>query len=151
MKRYERLAGLILIAVGIASALYAAQTLKLGTPSRPDSGFLPFIASLLLVVVSAQWVIGALGRDEHPQPFWEPGSWVRPLLALGLMVLYAVAMEPIGYALSTLAFMLAWQLGVERERVVKGAVVAVVATGVMWALFSYLLGVPLPEGLLAEL
>lgn len=149
MKRYERMAGLFLAAAGIAAALHSFLNLKLGKLSHPDSGFMPFLAGCLLAIFSTIWVITSFGKDESPTLFWGKGDWLRPLLALLLMIGYGVTMEPLGYLLSTLAFMLAWQFLVEKAKPVPATAISVIATAAMYLLFVRLLGVPVPEGMLA--
>jgi hypothetical protein len=79
---------------------------------------------------------------------WEPGEWVSPVIALVIIIAYAVGLEILGYVTSTLLFLVAWQVFVERESWRKTAIIAFIGTAVMYALFSFLLGVPLPTGLL---
>ena len=148
MKKHERIAGLVLIALGIVTGLNSWLSLKLGSPQHPDAGFMPFLASLAIVVFSAVWVIGNLRPDENPQAFWEPRAWFKPLIAVGMMVLYAVTMESAGYILSTLLFMLLWQFGVEKEKWLRSILVSVISTAAMWFVFAKLLTVPLPQGFL---
>ena len=143
------MAGLFLAAAGIAAAVHSYLNLKLGKLSHPDSGFMPFIASCVLVIFSATWVLTSLGPDEEPEPFWGKGEWLRPLLALVLMIGYGLTMEPLGYLLSTLAFMLAWQFLVERAKPGAAAVISVISTAAMYLVFARLLGVPVPAGILA--
>lgn len=146
MKKHERLAGLLLIAVGIVAAVHSYLNLKLGAIRHPDSGFMPFWASVLLVVFSAAWVFQSWGPDERPAPFWGKGEWTRPLLSCAMMVLYGLTLERIGYVTSTLVFLLAWQFLVEREKWRKATLISVVATAAMYVMFVKLLGVPLPTG-----
>jgi uncharacterized MnhB-related membrane protein len=58
-------------------------------------------------------------------------------------------MIPLGYILSTLIFLVSWQLMIEREKLLKTAIITIVGTAIMFFLFYYLLGVPLPEGILS--
>jgi hypothetical protein len=148
VKRYDRIAAAFLVVAGAAAAFHSWWNLKLGTFRQPDSGFMPFGASLLLMAMSLLWLAGSRGSDERPEPFWERGAWRKPLLALGFLIGYAVLMEPLGYVPSTLLFALAWQLLVERERWMKGTVIAAASTAAMYVMFVYLLGVPVPAGVL---
>lgn len=148
VKRHERIAGLFLIMVGVATGLNSWLYLRLGSLRNPGSGFQPFLASLLLVAASTVWVIGSLGRDENPRPFWEKGGWLRPALAGLFILVYAWSMAPVGYVPATLLFMLLWQFLVEREKWLKAAIISIVSTAAMWLIFAKLLAVPLPEGLL---
>ena len=60
------------------------------------------------------------------------------------MVLYGWAMEAVGYITSTLIFMIAWQQIIEREKWLKTMLISVLGTLAMYALFVYLLRVPIP-------
>lgn len=148
MKKYERMAGVFLVLVGLATGVHSWLNLKLGTMQMPDSGFMPFVASMVLVVCSALLVLSSLGKDEKPEPFWEGRGWLKPALAVFMMLFYAWSMDMLGYLFSTLVFMLVWQFVIEREKWLKASIVSVAATVVMWILFSKLLGVPLPTGIL---
>jgi hypothetical protein len=53
-------------------------------------------------------------------------------------------METVGYITSTLIFMVAWQQIIEREKWVKTMVISLAGTFAMYALFVYLLRVPIP-------
>ncbi|HYF79365.1 MAG TPA: tripartite tricarboxylate transporter TctB family protein [Symbiobacteriaceae bacterium] len=147
MKKHERIAGLFLIMAGIATGIHSWWNLHLGSLRHPDSGFQPFLASVLLVAASTVWVLGSLGRDEDPQPFWAKGGLVRPALACLFILVYAWSMVPVGYVLSTLLFMLLWQFLLERERWLRAAVISLISTAAMWLIFAKLLAVPLPEGI----
>ncbi len=149
MKKHDRMAGLFLIVVGITTGVHAWLNLKLGSLSRPDSGFMPFIASILMIVCSVTWILNSRGTDEKKAPLWVPGEWYRPAFALAILVAYALTMSPLGYLLSTLLFMLAWQFLVEREKWLKATIVSVLGTAGIYLLFVTLLGVPVPPGILS--
>jgi putative tricarboxylic transport membrane protein len=149
VKKHNRIAGLFLLLVGIATAVHSWLNLGLGDLSMPGSGLQPFVASLVLVIASALWVLENLSTDPNPQPFWEGRAWAKPLAAFVLMLAYALLMDALGYALATLLFMGIWQFGIEREKWLKSTIVAVITTAVMWFLFSNLLAVPLPGGMFA--
>lgn len=148
MKKYDRMAAAFLTLVGIAVAMHAWLNLHLGSLKLPNSGFMPFIASMVLTISSAIWFIQSAGPDPDAQPFWAARGWLKPALSVVMMLLYAWSMNKLGYTLSTLIFMLVWQFLIEREKWLKATVIAVTATLVMWLLFSRLLGVPLPTGIL---
>jgi putative tricarboxylic transport membrane protein len=147
VKRYERIAGLLLLVFGVTIALYSWLSLELGSFGEPGSGFIPFLASSVMALCAGLWVVGNLGKDENPQPFWANKAWLRPALATGLVLLYASTMESLGYVLSTLVFIVTWQVLVERSKWRTVALVSVSATAAMWLLFTELLGVPVPKGI----
>lgn len=148
MKKYDRIAAIVLILLSIASAYYCYADLKLGTLRRPDSGLMPFLASTVVAVASAAWLYELRGADPEPRPFWTKGAWVRPLLALAFLCLYAYLMEPIGYLPSTFLFLGLWQFVVERVNWRRALLVTVLGTAGMYILFVQLLGVYVPESIL---
>jgi len=148
LKKQNRIAGLFIIALSLAIMYNSATSLRLGTLRVPDSGFVPFVCAVVMAGCAAFYVIANLGTDENPQRLWAPGAWVRPLLAIALLLGYALVFEPLGYVVSTLIFALAWQAIVERANWKIVAIFGVTSTLAMWALFEKLLRVPLPSGIL---
>jgi putative tricarboxylic transport membrane protein len=148
VKKYDRIAAAFLALVGIAAGVHAWVNLHLGSMKLPDSGFMPFIAGTVLAVSSILWFLQSMGADANAHPFWEGRGWLKPTLAAVMMLFYAFTRDKIGYLLSTLVFMLIWQFFLEREKWLKATLVSAIATLAMWLLFSKLLGVPLPTGIL---
>lgn len=148
MKKHERIAALFLMILSVITGQYSIFTLKLGSMQLPAAGFMPMLASAVLFVASLLWLLGSLGKDENARPFWEGRGWLNPLLAALVVFAYAFIMDKAGYLLSTLLFMVAWQFIIEREKPVKAAVISLVTTVVMWLLFSKLLAVQVPTGIL---
>jgi cellulose synthase/poly-beta-1,6-N-acetylglucosamine synthase-like glycosyltransferase len=64
-----------------------------------------------------------------------------------LMLIYAWTIETFGYITSTLVFMVAWEKVIEHEKWFKTALISVLGTLTMYALFVYLLKVPIPQEL----
>jgi hypothetical protein len=84
------------------------------------------------------------GPGDAQESFFEKGRWVKPAVAVGLMLVYAWAIEAVGYITSTLVFMAAWQLLVERERWSKTILISLLGTLAMYMLFNRFLKVPVP-------
>lgn len=147
MKKSERIAAMFITAGGVWIMFYAWHTLKLGSIQVPDAGLMPFLAGAGLSILGIAWAWISRGKDERPRRFFEPGIWSRPVFSIGLMVIYALAFENIGYITSTLAFMVAWQKLIEKERWGKTIAISILATAAMYALFVYFLKVPIPPEL----
>jgi putative tricarboxylic transport membrane protein len=130
---------------GVWVMVYAWQTLKLGSIHVPDAGFLPFLCGAALAILGVFWILILQWKKElGNESTAEKRLWHRALLSLALMVLYGWAMETVGYITSTLVFMVAWQQIIERERWFKTMVISLLGTLAMYALFVYLLKVPIP-------
>ncbi|HWI63358.1 MAG TPA: tripartite tricarboxylate transporter TctB family protein [Symbiobacteriaceae bacterium] len=145
MKKWDRIAAVTLIVLGLAAAYYSYVELKIGTLRKPAAGFLPFLAAVTVVLCSAAWLAELRGADPEPRPFWGKGEWVGPLLAVVFLGLYAATMEAIGYLPSTFLFLGAWQLLVERVNWKRATMVTILGTAGMYILFVQLLGVAVPE------
>jgi putative tricarboxylic transport membrane protein len=147
MKKHDRIAAVTLIVLALAAAYYAYAELKLGTLRVPDSGLLPFLASLVIAASSGVWLWDLRGPDPEPRPFWEKGAWIRPLLAVAFLILYASTLEPLGYLISTFIFLGLWQFLVERVNWRRAILVTVLGTAGMYLVFVQLLGVYVPESI----
>ena len=145
MKKSERIAAIVTSLGGVWIMYYAWHTLKLGSIHVPDAGFLPFLCGAGLAILGIVWILILQWKKEqgNESPA-ERRLWHRPLLSLALMVLYGWAMETVGYITSTLIFMVAWQQIIEREKWFKTMLISLLGTLAMYALFVYLLKVPIP-------
>jgi putative tricarboxylic transport membrane protein len=145
MKRHERIAAVFVVLGGVAIVYYGYAVLKLGSIFRPDAGFLPFLSGIALVILGGCWFVisGSLGGDQDS--FFQKGRWGKPAMAVGLMLVYAWAIEAVGYITSTFVFMVAWQLLLERERWFKTILISLLGTLAMYMLFNRFLKVPVPS------
>lgn len=145
----ERRAGIFLLLIGLAVAIYSITELKLGSIAQPGPGFVPFISGAGITILSAIWLVINLRKVEKSGALWQKGELRNPVLAVVIIILYTVLINRLGYILSTLLFLILWQFAIEKEKWLKTAVIAIVGTAAMYVLFSFLLGVPLPEGILS--
>lgn len=161
MERSERIASVVLVALGLFVAFYARQYLKIGMMISPGAGFLPFCIGIALTVLGVLWFFQSLYTEKLPRPQEqgcgcegvEENAEPKPkrilyrfLPGVLLVILYAWLLEKTGYLLSTILFMVGWQKVVEKQGWLKTAVIALLAAGGMYTLFSYLLKVFLPTG-----
>jgi drug/metabolite transporter (DMT)-like permease len=149
VKKSERITAIILSVGGLLIMVYSWRTLQLGPIHTPGAGFLPFLAGAGLAILATLWLVTLQSSREKEAPS-EKRLWHRPLFSVLLMIAYGWAMETSGYISSTLIFMVAWQRIIEREKWVKTIIIAVLSTAGMYALFVYLLRVPVPEDFLVR-
>jgi putative tricarboxylic transport membrane protein len=146
----ERISGIILLILGFAVSIYSIAELELGTITQPGPGLMPFISGAGIAILSILWFVTNLKKlEKKSAPLWQKGELKNPLRAVIIITLYAALMVPLGYILSTAVFLVAWQLLIEKEKLLKTAVITIVGTAIMFFLFYSLLGVPLPEGILS--
>jgi putative tricarboxylic transport membrane protein len=145
VKKYERITAMITFLAGVWIMYYAWHTLKLGSIHVPDAGLLPFLCGTGLAILGVIWLLMLQwAKGQVNEGAAEKRLWYRPVVSLVLMVLYGWAMEAIGYITSTLIFMVAWEQIIEREKWLKTILISLLGTLAMYALFVYLLKVPVP-------
>ncbi len=133
---------------------------------QPDYGVLmpstwPRVVIGVLALLSMIYLIQSLkqgpdGTDES-ETGREPGLagwinyWRNPLWCFFLFFLYLLSLPVLGMLIGGIAFVFVLQGvlgGWERKNLMLHAVVAVLAVGGMWSLFTFGLGVLLPPGMI---
>jgi putative tricarboxylic transport membrane protein len=141
----DMIGGVLLILAGIGVILYSIR-LQVGTILSPLPGFFPFLVGFMIIVLSLILLIqGFLGRSKAPQPF---GNWQRPSTMVACMSAYAAILEPLGYVLSTIfiAAITLRILGVMSWKVISLS--SLILSVGAYFLFTRMLGVELPAGIL---
>jgi putative tricarboxylic transport membrane protein len=151
MSRSDSITNLFVIALGGFVTYYSYAYLKLGILISPGAGFLPFLCGIALIVLGAVWRVSAmLARARAHAPgdaastHAQPGARKKLLLAFLTTLGYALLFERIGFLLATLAFVLGWQMIVERERWPRAVLITALCAAAMYGLFRFLLKVELP-------
>lgn len=137
--------GGVLLAIGVIAFV---ATLGVGDGWAASGPRLaPAVASVALIVLSAAFLIWP-GDElaEHVKDATSGTHWPTPVLLVGLLIVYALALDPLGYALATAIFywLAAWLLGSRSP--VRDIVIAVVLGVVTSYAFSEFLNVQLPNG-----
>ncbi|MFB3817399.1 MAG: tripartite tricarboxylate transporter TctB family protein [Candidatus Methylomirabilales bacterium] len=151
MRKRDIVSSLVWTGLG---ALFALGAWQQGLMRRgvPGPGFLPFFSGLVLVGVSLAVLVPALlGAPEAKvrASASAPGSRRRVLLALGALAGYGIALEYLGYLLTTLLFMLSMGQLIQPRRWGMVSLLAGLTALCSYVLFVILLEVPLPKGVLA--
>ena len=148
MRRADQVSGAALLVFGLAFAAGARQH-PYWTPNGPGSGFLPLWLGLVMAVLGAALLVGAVRRPGAGEA-WLPGG--RPLLRLIAVVAgtagFVALMPVIGMTLGTALFLVALLRFLEGYSWVVTLGVAVATAGVNWLVFSHWLHVPFPPGIL---
>ncbi len=153
----ERWIALLFLA-GSAAYAYAAFTYPL-LPFERNMSFLPNtwpkVLSVVMILLSAaillqprakkegeEDVLGSLDLERFKD--YEVG---QALMLIGAMILYALALRPVGFIASTVIFLVAagWILGERKPQIMVP--VALIASGIIWYLVQETLGIylrPLP-------
>ncbi len=143
----EIVVGLCFAVIGIVFVIGAIK-LKVGVPTEPKPGFFPFIDGVILIGLSVLFLFQAWrGRAGKSSAFGN----VRGLAIVVItLVLYVATLESLGYVITTavLSGVVLYVLETKPRALI---LVSVGLALVSYLLFSHLLGVTLPPGLLTFL
>jgi putative tricarboxylic transport membrane protein len=150
--RGPRFAGLALLALGIV-ALVATAAIPSARDGWSISGprFFPLVVSIALIALAVVFLARTFVRPdvdlaEHAAAEAAKTHWPTPLLVMGSLVGYLLALAPLGYALATALFFTLSARILGSERPLRDVVWGVVLGAVTSYAFTRWLGVRLPVG-----
>jgi putative tricarboxylic transport membrane protein len=149
MKRSDAAVSVILI--GLAGfILLESRQLSFGSMRVPQTAFFPKILAVLLLIFSGisllQAIIGT-NPSTRSEPLTAEG-WARIGATLATMVGFAFLLERAGFFLTTFFLMVLLLRAIEAQRWSKVIGIAVATALISYAIFGWLLGIPLPTGIL---
>jgi len=152
MHSSSRICGAIALTLAVL-ILVGARGLTFISNGVPGPGLLPLLLAGLLAACAIVLIAGKVDTagtadaTEATEPAATGIPWRVPA-AIGAMVLYAALLPVLGFIAATLVFVfvLNWWWG--RHRWWAALAFAGIVTAVLVLVFSVLLGVPLPQGLL---
>lgn len=139
--------GLLLLAGFIG---FESRRLSFGTFRVPHTGFYPKILTGLLLLLAFACLVQTL-RDKTIQRPTEKilaEGWIRIGATLATLVGFAVVLEWLGFLLSTFVLMVLLLRAIEAPKWPRVIAVALATAALSYGLFAWLLGVPLPAGVL---
>jgi hypothetical protein len=150
MKRAEVIASILWVGLGCALCLGSVK-LGLGTPSDPESGFLPFATGILLIVISFIQCGKLYLEKGHVQvqaAAWTAAIGKRPAIVVAALTLYGFLLPYLGYLLATFTVMLVLFSLYGRRHAVLAFTGSLLVSVVSYFVFHELLRVQLPAGFL---
>jgi putative tricarboxylic transport membrane protein len=140
-----RVSGLVIAGIGVTVSILA-RSLPAQTGFGLGPAFLPFWTGILLVACGL-WLCARPAAD--PEVSW-PASRAFGRAASGfiLLLLYALALQPLGYLLSTAVFLVIAILLLEPIRPIRAFMIGIACAVFLFLIFRVWLRVPLPGGVL---
>lgn len=160
MRAYDTLfAGLVLA----ASIVYEVMAWRMpqGRIGYPGPGFFPAIVGAILILTAAACLIQAVligrsgGSAMKGQGQRAPASGnrqnIRIWLLVGFLILYALALQPVGFPIALPLFLVAaiWVFGYRKW--LPALAIAATLTTIAYLTFVVWLKVPLPLGILTDI
>jgi putative tricarboxylic transport membrane protein len=134
------------VALGIL-VCYGATQLGLGSVTEPGPGFIFFWLGLILVMLSVAALVESLRNSESILHETREMNWVKIVLVLLSLLLYAFFLERLGFVFTTfllLGFLLGW---VEQTSWTRSLGIATAAALGSFAIFELWLKIRLPKGI----
>lgn len=140
----DRIIAVTVTALGAVLLFLAFGFPEPGQPEDPGTAALPRLIGGALVILG----IMLLFNSERNTFLPEEGTRLRTVLIVVVGVVYALLMTPLGFMLSTLAFMVLGLLIMGVRSIVRLILVPVLVSVVVYYLFTAALGVYLPSGVI---
>ena len=137
--------GLLLLSV---YAWLAANTFPASMGQGPGPDFFPKMSAVILGILAIMLVFKKEETEGKVYAFHGRSSVRSFILAFIAIIFYVILIEFIGFGVSTVLVSLAWMwlMGVRKWTTLIGASL-IISAGIS-IIFEYLLGVPIPHGIL---
>lgn len=141
MKR--KIAGYVLLFISVVTMIRSYQY-GLGQIHMPGPGFFPMGLGLFLAAFASIYTFNPAFQSGK-EAVWH---WGRPAAAMATAVAYTAVLERLGYIIATVLMLLVFVGVVEKQKLLRTILVAVLGTAAMYVVFAVWLKIPLPAGLL---
>jgi putative tricarboxylic transport membrane protein len=147
VRRADRVAAVILLALAVAYSATAARQHTYWSATGPAAGFLPFWLGVALAILAVILLVGAV-RQPDPGPAWAPRGHgaVRFVVVILATAAFIVIMPIVGMTLATALFLTILLRALEGRSWLTTLGVAVGMAAANWAVFVWWLGIPFPAG-----
>ncbi len=151
MKTNNLVSVIFWLVIGVYVAI-SAYRLGLGSFRQPGPGFIFFLASSLLIILSTAEVLTIFAgkskreKDEGEKPIWLGLRWRKVLLVLLGLSIYVYIFNFLGFLVSTFLLMIFLFKAVEPTRwwiSILGSLITILIT---YGVFTLWLNVPFPQG-----
>jgi putative tricarboxylic transport membrane protein len=154
MKKSDRLDGVVWLVLGILMCVDAIK-LRLGNFHTPGPGFLPFLSGAFLGILGLILIfptifarLGEESKNEEPLVVWNWKKLINPFLALLILFVYILLLEPLGFIITTFVCMLLLFKLSEPKKWLKPLILSASTSVLSYLLFSVWLRCQFPRGLI---
>jgi putative tricarboxylic transport membrane protein len=143
----ELWSGLIGLALG-AIVVWQGYEHGIGAVTEPGTGFILFYVGWLMIMLSAVMLLVAIREGGVPiASLWQGVRWSRPMIAIGLLLAFALVFERLGFLLSTMALLIGLMRLIDPVPWRRALPIAVLAPLGSWFVIQKLLKIALPAGM----
>jgi len=136
---------LVFIAFSVMYSLGSVH-LKLGSPTDPGPGFMPFMLGLFMGGASVIGLILSFREEnkkvqENEEKVFSLKSLYKPMSMCAGVIVYALVLKYLGFSLSIFLLMLFLFKGIETQRWVTALFASAITTAISYLIFIYWLGI----------
>lgn len=131
---FDRYASIVFIVLGVSLFFYSGTLTTTSTGGSIGPKELPMFLSVALTVIAVMNLIAALKSKAVEKP-GKKLEYRTFLIILGLLLLYVLLLEPLGYVISTFLFLLAAFQTMEKGHYLKSVVIAAAFSGGVYFLY----------------
>lgn len=150
----ENMTVFMILAVLSAAVIYSAFHIPSGGELGFGADFMPKVVGILLALCSLGFLVQGLRLEEDDKKEgslnWTPV--IRFFVALGLLILYAALIKPVGFIIMTVFYIFAqsqFMVPPEKRSYALSAAIAVISAVVIYFIFTKGLSMALPSGILS--
>ena len=149
MRRADAIAGASLLALAVAFSAGALTHYSYWGPNGPGPAFLPFWLGVVMALLAALLLAGALRSREPGDPWLPRGEGLKRLaVVLGATVALVALLNVVGMVLGTALFLIVLVRLLDRTPWPLTLAVAIGTAGVNYLVFTRWLKVPMPTNML---
>ncbi len=143
----DRVSSLFWLCVAVIVAA-ASFNMGLGSIRSPGTGFMPFGAAVLLGLLSIASFFQSRAKDEAGKalPVFRGTFWIRVILVFAALLAYAQILPLLGYNMTTFLLMVFLFWIVEKQKIWKVIIYALLTTVITYYVFSKWLNCQFPLG-----
>lgn len=148
MNRYDPISSWIWFVVGLSILAWSTLTLPIGTLTKPGPGFLPVFCGVVICILAFIVFFQARGEKKEVtgESLYVEGSLIDLFSTIGILVVYALILERLGFIVTTFVVFFFIFKKVSRTSLFIGIVESLIVTGACYFVFGYLLKTPMPRG-----
>jgi putative tricarboxylic transport membrane protein len=140
-----RVSGFVVTGLGVTASILA-RSLPAQTGFGLGPAFLPFWTGIVLAACGL-WLCARPNAD--PDVSWPTSrGFARAAAGFVLLLLYALALQPLGYLIGTAGFLVITILLLEPVRPTRAFMVGIASAAFLFLVFRVWLRIPLPGGVL---
>jgi len=149
MKKANCILGVLGIGLGIYIFAEASTFPANMSATDPGAAYFPKMLAILLIALCLGLIVSSLLEKSKGEKLDIPPQAWHLIIAFGGLLVYCLLFKPLGFILDTLWFVFGMQYLLKERNWIKMAIVSVATTAIIYVVFSMLLYVNLPAGVLS--